>query len=227
MSLCLLSCAGSSKPAAETFELPRASASSGAARPAPASPRKAPAVATSKPETEAPRDAKIAAAGADEDWPAQDFSGVDTAKPVDADDDDRPQEVEVKGIEGTTSRYDVRTTLEGRAQDFDHCHDLVGGSGGRIIFRIHILENGDVGGVKVNTRKVRNKKLVECYTEVVTSSHFTRPHGGYADVKWTTKVGRSPKRPDALFERKGRWDTPAGKTRQAGRTRARPQGNGA
>jgi hypothetical protein len=111
----------------------------------------------------------------------------------------------------------------------------VGGGGGRIEYRIHILANGDVGGVKVRTMKSRNRRLVDCYTDVVSSSHFTVPHGGYADVKWTTKVGRSRKRPDALFERKVRWDAPAGSggTRRAEadksreRRRGRPNPNGA
>ncbi|HEX6242503.1 MAG TPA: hypothetical protein VFZ61_16435 [Polyangiales bacterium] len=190
--------------------------------------RKSEATTASKSEGEAPRDAKeatIASAAYEEDWPPQDFSGVDTAKPVDDETDDKPVEVEVKGIEGTTSRYDVRTTLENRAGDFDACHDRVGGGGGRIVFRIHILENGDVGGLKIASSKVRNRKLVDCYAEVVSSSHFNRPHGGYADVKWTTKVGRSPKRPDALFVRKARWDAPTGSGKSA--SRGRRKGNGA
>ena len=63
----------------------------------------------------ATRDAKVATSEYDDTWPQQDFSGVDTTAPVDEETDDKPQEVEVKGIEGTTSRYDVRATLEDRA----------------------------------------------------------------------------------------------------------------
>ena len=217
MSLLLLSCAGSSKPVEETVSRPRIAASGDESKPAPADTRKAPATgtanseSTAKPEAQGQPDAKTAAAAEPADgWPVEDFSGVDTTAPKDSETAQGPREVEVKGIEGTTSRYDVRTTLQNRDSDFDRCHDLVGGSGGRIVFRIHIEANGDVGGVKVSTQKVKNRKLVDCYTEVVASSHFTRPHGGYADVKWTTKVGRSRRRPDAIFERRGRWDTPAG-----------------
>jgi hypothetical protein len=133
----------------------------------------------------------------------------------------------VQGIKGTTSEYDVRTTLESRGEDFDRCHDRVGGGSGRIEYRIHILANGDVGDVRVRKLRVRNRKLVDCYTEVVSSSHFTLPHGGYADVKWTTKVGRSRKRPDAFFERRGRWDAPIGSAATREQRRARQPRNGA
>ncbi|HTU57448.1 MAG TPA: hypothetical protein VMF89_03425, partial [Polyangiales bacterium] len=140
----------------------------------------------------------------------EDFSGVDTSKPVDKETDDGPREVAVEGIEGTMTEFDVRVTLENRYEDFDRCHDRVGGGGGRIAYRIHVLANGNVGDVKVRTMKSRNRKLVDCYTEVVASSHFPKPHGGYADVKWTTKVGRSKRKNSDMFERRHRWDTPAG-----------------
>jgi hypothetical protein len=86
----------------------------------------------------------------------------------------------------------------------------MGGGGGRIAYRIHIEADGDVGGVRVRPMRSRNRKLVDCYTEVVASSHFPRPHGGYADVKWTTKVGRSKKRTTDIYDRPHRWDTPSG-----------------
>lgn len=206
MSLCLLSCAGATQ-VRETVSRPRAS-SLVASKPWPAQTHKARATAPMKSETEATR-VKMTASEGDDEWPPQDFSGVDTSAPVDSDSDDGPREVAVDGIEGTTSEFDVRTTLENRAEDFDRCHDRMGG-GGRISYRIHILANGDVGGVRVRTMRSRNRKLVDCYTEVVSSSHFPRPHGGYADVKWTTKVGRSRKRKNLLFDRPHRWDTPAG-----------------
>ena len=227
MSLCLLSCAGST-PAPETVSSSRTKASEREAKLEAAFARKTPATATGKSGTEATRDAKTSPSEIDDEMPAQSFAGVDTSAPKD-EETGPVREVEVKGIEGTTSEYDVRTTLESREADFDGCHDRMGGGGGRLVYRIHITENGDVGGVKVTRLKSRNKKLVDCYTEVVSSSHFTRPHGGYADVKWTTKVGRSRKRPDALFERRVRWDAPvsAGGTRRADskeRKRSSPDG---
>jgi hypothetical protein len=170
-------------------------------------------VAPTKSEPERQRDTKTAEAAHEEDeGPPQDFSGVDTTAPVDDDTDEGPHEVIVEGIEGTTSEFDVRTTLEGRAEDFDRCHDEMGGGGGRIVYRIHIAANGDVGRVKARPIRSRNRKLVACYTDVVSSSHFPKPHGGYANVKWTTKVGRSSrkKRSNPLHERPHRWDRPAG-----------------
>ena len=165
-----------------------------------------------KPQAKPQREAKTAQAQLDEDEEAQDFSGVDTTAPVDDETDEGPREIVVEGIKGTTSNFDVRVTLENRAEDFDRCHDRMGGGGGRIVYRIHIEANGDVGRVKARRIRSRNRKLVACYTEVVSSSHFPKPHGGYADVKWTTKVGRSRKRPNSksLYDRPHRWDTPAG-----------------
>jgi hypothetical protein len=227
MSLLLLSCAGSTQ-VHETDWPPHSATRAAASKPKPVAAPKTASTATSKSGAEAPRDAKTTAPETDEDWPRQDFAGVDTSAPTD-DTGATTQEVAVKGIEGTTSEYDVRTALESRAQDFDSCHDRVGGGSGRIEYRIHILANGDVGAVKIRKLSVRNRKLVDCYTEVVSSSHFTQPHGGYADVKWTTKVGRSRKRPDALFVRKARWDASisGGKTHRAAADRRRGRRNGA
>src|SRR5690606_16438497 len=115
-----------------------------------------------------------AALEAEEEWAQQDFSGVDTTAPEEDEVDEGPREVAVVGIQGTTSEFDVRTTLENRAEDFDRCHDRMGGGGGRIVYRIHIASNGDVGRVKALPIRSRNRKLVACYTEVVASSHFPK-----------------------------------------------------
>jgi hypothetical protein len=208
VSFCLLSCAGSTQ-VHETVSRPHVESSLSESKPWPKEALKASGGTSTESEAKPQRRAKTTKTDVEEDAP-QDFSGVDTSAPVDSDTDDGPRVVVVEGIEGTTSEFDVRTTLENRFEDFDRCHDLMGGGGGRIVYRIHIEANGDVGGVKVRTVKSRNRKLVDCYTEVVSTSHFPQPHGGYADVKWTTKVGRSGKRPNAMFERRHRWDTPAG-----------------
>jgi hypothetical protein len=119
--------------------------------------------------------------------------------------------VAVEGIEGTMSDYDVRTTLEGRGAEFDRCHERRRRArSGWIEFRIRILSSGEVSDVKVHRSSVRNREFVDCYAGVVMGSRFNAPHGGYADVTWKTSVGRSPPRPDDTFERRGRWDTPAG-----------------
>jgi hypothetical protein len=205
VSTLLLSCAGTAH-VRETVARPRvASSEARRASSASSSARKATSARGGKPE--ASRDAK-SAAELDEVSGADAFAGVDMAPPVE--EEERPErEVAVKGIEGTMTRYDVRQTLESRDADFDRCHDQFRGGSGRIEFRIHVLANGDVGDVKVHTSKVRSQDLVDCYADVVSSSHFSPPHGGYADVKWTTKVGRSRRRPDAIFERPVRWDAPS------------------
>jgi hypothetical protein len=114
----------------------------------------------------------------------------------------------VHGIEGTMSEYDVRATLEEHSQEFDRCHDAERG-GGRVVFGIRILRSGAVGDVNVRGSSVRNRDLVDCYAGVIASTTFPSPHGDYADVKWTTKVGRARQKKDELFERKVRWDAPS------------------
>jgi hypothetical protein len=201
ISMTWLACAGPTQ-VRETVARPRI------ASPSPVRTAKR-AATMSKAAPEAARDAKDVASSEPAEDP-RDFSGVDVSAPVDEHAPAPQREVAVEGIEGTMSDYDVRSVLEARDQDFDRCHDRFRGGSGRLRFDIHIQANGDVGQVKVHRSKVRSDGLVDCYTEVVASSRFSAPHGGYADVKWTTKVGRSRKRPDDVFERRGRWDALAG-----------------
>ncbi len=141
----------------------------------------------------------------------KDFSGTAVAAPKEDKNAKIERQVDVAGIVGTMTEFDVRTPLEERSNDFDRCHDQYGSGGGRILFHIHVKSNGSVGDVKAHPSKVK-KDLVDCYTDVVASTHFPTPHGGYADVKWTTKVGRAKKKRDSdLYDRnpKLRWDAPA------------------
>jgi hypothetical protein len=216
MSLCLFSCAKSPQTP-ETIAKLRAASNLAESKPWPKEAlveRNKAAVAPTKPQSKPQSDAKMAEVQPEEFEEAEaphDFSGVETSAPVDDDTDDGLREVVVEGIKGSTSEFDVRVTLENRADDFDRCHDRMGGGGGRIVYRIHIEASGDVGRVKANPIRSRNRKLVKCYTEVVSSSHFPKPHGGYADVKWTTKVGRSRKKKNnGMYDRPHRWDTPSG-----------------
>jgi hypothetical protein len=159
----------------------------------------------------------------DDELEPQDFSGVDVAPPKDDKNAKAPQrDVDVEGIEGTMSEFDVRVVLEARDADFDACHDRFRGGSGRIMFRIHINANGDVGNVTAHASKVRSRDLIDCYSEVVSTSHFNKPHGGYADVKWTTKVGRSRKKKGSdLFgyDRPHRFDAPAASASESKRER--------
>ena len=213
MSTLLVACAGPVRESVSRAESRASAEERMESRPAPTRKAATATATTRKPPPAAQRDAKASFSAAPEleeaTSGADAFAGVDTEAPTDSTTEQTQQAVAVKGIEGTMSEYDVRTTLESRDPDFDHCHDVGGGGGGKIQFRIHILANGDVGDVKVHRLSGHGGKIVDCYTEVVSTSHFSAPHGGYADVKWTTKVGRSRGRPDATFERRGRWDTPA------------------
>jgi hypothetical protein len=201
----LVACAGPAR-VRETVARPRIASSASSSRSAARS-SKASAIAASKSRPAASRDAKDSDEG---ELEPQDFSGVAVAAPKEDKNAKIEREVDVEGIEGTMTAFDVRTPLEERDADFDRCHDQHRGGSGRIVFHIHILATGDVGHLKAHPSKVRSKDLIECYSEVVSSTHFAKPHGGYADVKWTTKVGRSRKKREDMFERKVRWDTPAG-----------------
>jgi hypothetical protein len=218
----LVACGGSTQMD-ETTSSSRAASQLAESMPWPKEALKTSKAAPTKPQPQPQRDTKAAETARAEEEEPQDFSGVDTTAPVDDDTDEEPRELVVEGIKGSTSNFDVRTTLENRAEDFDRCHDQMGGGGGRIVYRIHIEANGDVGRVKANPIRSRNRKLVACYTDVVSSSHFPKPHGGYADVKWTTKVGRSRKKPNStLYSRPHRWDgasspTPPRNSRSAAR----------
>jgi hypothetical protein len=211
MSTLLVACAGPVRESVARSESRASAEERMEARTAPT--HKAATATARKPPPQAQRDAKASFSPAPEleeaTSGADAFAGVDTEAPTDSTTEQTQQAVAVKGIEGTMSEYDVRTTLESRDEDFDRCHEGGHGGGGKIQFRIHILANGDVGEVKVHRLSGHNGKIDDCYTDVVSTSHFSAPHGGYADVKWTTKVGRSRGRPDATFERRGRWDTPA------------------
>jgi hypothetical protein len=224
MSTLLLSVAGCAAPAhvRQTVSRPRVASSVSRAKDNPESASKSTsqaaraeardsASATRKSTPAGARDAKAYdAPELEEETPAADlFAGTDTEAPSEVETERKTEAVDVAGIEGTMSEYDVRTTLESRNEDFDRCHDDNGNGGGKIVFRIHINADGDVGDVKVGRLHAHNRKLVDCYADVVAASHFSSPHGGYADVKWTTKVGRSPKNPTESFERRVRWDTPA------------------
>jgi hypothetical protein len=214
MGLWLVACGGSTQ-VRETASPSRAASSLAESVPWSKEALKTAKVAPTKSEPAPQRDSKTAEAAheEEEELPPQDFSGVDTTAPVDDDTDEGLHQIVVEGIKGSTSEFDVRTTLENRADDFDRCHDRMGGGGGRIVYRIHIEANGDVGRVKARPIRSRNRKLVACYTEVVSGSHFPKPHGGYADVKWTTKVGRTSrkKKKNSLYDRPHRWDAPAGR----------------
>lgn len=159
-----------------------------------------------------------------EEFEPQDFSGVDTAPPKDKEVEAPQREVNVEGIEGTMSEFDVRVVLENRDADFDRCHDLHRGGSGRIMFQIHINSNGEVGHVSAHPSKVRSRGLIDCYSEVVSTSRFNPPHGGYANVTWTTKVGRSrKKRGSDLFgyDRPHRFDAPATSSAQSERSESK------
>jgi len=210
MSTLLLSCAGPAQ-VRETVARPRVASSAAESTTSSSRAHKAPRVAARKPGAQTDP-ARPAFRGS----PMRAASHTATVSEGDAESSDSSAEAHeralvAQGIEGTMSEYDVRATLDNRGEDFDRCHEPRGRArSGHIKFRIRILTNGEVGDVNVRQSNVRDRELVDCYAGVIMASRFSSPHGGYADVTWSTKVGRSRPRPDDVFERRVRWDAPSG-----------------
>lgn len=109
--------------------------------------------------------------------------------------------VQVRGIEGTLSNFDVRTAMEQRARDFAACHEpraralpvLAGG----IEFAIQVAADGQVNRVAVRASDLGDRELERCLSEVIRTTRFRTPNGGIANVTWLmalspAQAGRSP-----------------------------------
>jgi hypothetical protein len=100
--------------------------------------------------------------------------------------------VNVAGIEGTFSAYDVNRTVEGHAEAFAACHEprarRIPPLGGRIAFGIEVAHSGEVKRVVVRHSDVGDRVLEQCFSDVIRAVQFPRPNGGDADVSWTTEI---------------------------------------
>ncbi len=109
--------------------------------------------------------------------------------------------VQVRGIEGTLSSFDVRTAMEGRGRDFAACHEPRARAlpvlSGRIEFAIQVAVDGQVNRVEVRASDLGDRELERCLSEVIRSTRFRTPNGGVANVTWLMALepataGRSP-----------------------------------
>lgn len=100
--------------------------------------------------------------------------------------------VNVAGIEGTLSAYDVNRTMEGQAEAFAACHEprarRIPPLGGRIEFRIEVAHGGEVKRVAVRRSDVGDRVIEQCFSDVILAVQFPRPNGGDADVTWITEI---------------------------------------
>jgi hypothetical protein len=105
--------------------------------------------------------------------------------------------VNVRGIEGTLSNYDVRATMEKRGTEFGACHEprarRMPRLAGNIEFAIRVTPEGAVSQVQVRNSDVGDRALERCFVDVIRATPFPRPNGGEANVMWTMMLG--PSRP--------------------------------
>jgi hypothetical protein len=102
---------------------------------------------------------------------------------------DRESSVNVRGIEGSMSSYDVNQTMEGRSQELSACHAprvrAVPALSGNIEYAIKVDAEGNVGDVAVRRSDVGDLALERCIGEVIQSKPFPRPNGGDAKFTWS------------------------------------------
>ncbi len=96
--------------------------------------------------------------------------------------------VQVRGIEGTLSNFDVRTAMEEHGRDFAACHEPRARAlpvlAGRIEFAIQVATDGKVNRVDVRASDLGDRELERCLSEVIRTTQFRAPNGGVANVTW-------------------------------------------
>jgi len=96
--------------------------------------------------------------------------------------------VQVRGIEGTLSNFDVRSAMEGRGREFGACHEPRAKAlpvlAGQIEFAIQVDIDGQVRNVDVRASDLGDRELERCLTDVIRGTRFHKPHGGVANVTW-------------------------------------------
>ena len=96
--------------------------------------------------------------------------------------------VQVRGIEGTLSNFDVRVAMEERGRDFAACHEPRARAlpvlAGRIEFAIQVAVDGKVNRVEVRSSDLGDRELERCLSEVIRTTRFRTPNGGVANVTW-------------------------------------------
>jgi hypothetical protein len=98
------------------------------------------------------------------------------------------RKVDVAGLVGTLSQFDVKVTMEKKSKEFAQCHEprarSVPSLAGSIEFKIHVLKTGKVSKVQVRESDLGDRVLERCLSEVIKATPFPEPNGGEADVQW-------------------------------------------
>jgi hypothetical protein len=114
---------------------------------------------------------------------------VEAAPPAAPEPDPRESAVNIRGIEGSMSSYDVNQAMEGRSDALSACHAprvrAVPALSGAIEYAIKVDAEGNVGDVAVRSSDVGDLALERCIGEVIESEPFPRPNGGDAKFTWS------------------------------------------
>lgn len=106
------------------------------------------------------------------------------------------------------SSYDVRATMERRADALAACHEprarLVPALSGQAEFAIAVGQDGQVSDVTVKASDLGDRTLEQCVQALIHETVFPRPHGGEARVSWTMLLEpiRPPSEPEEWDEAK-------------------------
>ncbi len=97
--------------------------------------------------------------------------------------------VSIRGIEGSMSSYDVRTTMEARGSELAACQEpsvrAVPVMAGTVEFAIQVDRTGKVGEVLVRASDLGDRVLERCVSDVILQTPFPTPNGGDARITWT------------------------------------------
>lgn len=96
--------------------------------------------------------------------------------------------VQVRGIEGTLSNFDVRTAMEEQGKEFAACHEPRARElpmlSGQIEFAIQVDVDGQTKRVEVRASDLGDRDLERCLSDVIRATKFRKPNGGIANVTW-------------------------------------------
>jgi hypothetical protein len=118
------------------------------------------------------------------------------------------ERVNVRGIEGSLSSFDVRMAMEKRGAQFGACHAprarRLPRLAGRIEFFIRVSPEGTAEQVDVRSSDVGDRELERCFVDVIQAAPFPRPNGGEAKVSWVMELGpaRAGKDPEQWEEQR-------------------------
>src|SRR5688572_1654710 len=100
--------------------------------------------------------------------------------------------MQVGGLTGSLSAYEVREALEPRGEELAACFARqsrrLRGLGGRLEMAFHVSAEGRVETVRAIDSTLGHRDVERCVLGVAASTRFPRPHGGAADFTWPLEL---------------------------------------